>query len=125
VQLHRQFPRRHVYSSPRFRSAFVDLTAARISQQLILTRAKFWQETKLYDTVTRMLVMKGRNLPDDFPFKGDAVLDLRGCTFELFVVSDTDNEAVLEKQARSLAEAQDPSKFSRDPYIQLEKYYEK
>jgi hypothetical protein len=72
-----------------------------------------------------MLVMKGRNLPDDFPFKGDAVLDLRGCTFELFVVSDTDNEAVLEKQARSLAEAQDPSKLSRDPYIQLEKYYEK
>jgi hypothetical protein len=43
-------------------------------------------------------------------------LDLRECTFNRFRGPD--------EQASYIAQAQDPLKFSQDPYLQLEKYYE-
>ncbi len=89
----------------------VDLQGARISQALTLDDSRFQTEVTLYGTVARVLVLEGSS----FPFR-ESALDLRGCTFERFQGS--------EQQAMKLAGAQDPTKFSRDPYLQLERYYD-
>jgi hypothetical protein len=92
----------------------VNLSAAHISQNLILTDARFQRTVTLKDASIGELVLEG----DVFPFKN--TLDLRDCTFSRFRSPQDDR---LER-AMELANAQDPTKFSRDPYLQLEKYYE-
>jgi len=91
----------------------VDLSAAHISQNLILTDARFHRTVSLYDASVDMLVLEGER----FPFED--YLDLRECTFSRFRSPQDELERAME-----LANAQDPTKFSRDPYLQLEKYYE-
>lgn len=93
----------------------VDLSATRISQSLTLTDGSstthFHDKVSLYAAMARVLIMEGNTIPFR---KGK--LDLREFAFERFLGS--------EQQALRLAEAQDPAKFSRDPYVQLESYYE-
>jgi hypothetical protein len=87
-----------------------NLSWVRIGQGLILTGSRFEQEVALRGATVGVLVIEG----DTFPFKR-ANLDLRECNFERFVGE--------KETAAKLAWAQDPSNFSRDPYLQLEKYY--
>lgn len=92
----------------------VNLAMARITQDLALTtpthpKARFLRKVVLRDATVGQLVMRSGN----FPFKDG--LNLHGFTFERF-----DGENHLAKQ---LVEAQDPALFSRDPYLQLERYY--
>lgn len=89
----------------------VALTFARISQALNLSAARFQQELTLYGTTTGLLML-GETHPFEIERRG---LDLRGCTFERFHGS--------KEVGERFAQAQDPTKFSRDPYLQLEKYY--
>ena len=93
----------------------VDLSAARVPQSLTLTdqssTTRFEREVTLYAATVRVLVLEGNTLPFN-----EAMLDLREFTFERFFGS--------EQQAINFAEAQDPTRFTRDPYVQLERYYE-
>ena len=54
-------------------------------------------------------------LGETLPFGEDSQVDLRECQFDRFGGSP--------KVAKGMAEKQKPEEFSRDPYLQLEKYY--
>ncbi|MEJ7816997.1 MAG: hypothetical protein WKF53_17640, partial [Rubrobacter sp.] len=88
----------------------VDLTAARVSRVLQLGEGTFEQQVTLYQTKIGLLV-----IGDTLPFGERGYADLRECSFEGFRGD--------AKVARSLAKKQRPELFSRDPYLQLEKYY--
>jgi hypothetical protein len=55
-----------------------------------------------------------------FPFRKDASLNLVDITFERFHGGPRE---LARKLASKLVEEQDPMRFSRDPFLQLEKYY--
>jgi hypothetical protein len=84
------------------------LAEAKISSNLDLTAAEFKDSLSLYGTTIGRLVLKNTS------FK-ERSLDLRECTFEWFTGTD--------ENARALVRNQDPIKLSTDPYLQLEKYY--
>jgi hypothetical protein len=93
----------------------VDLSASRILQNLVLTGAQFQQKVTLYDASIGVLMLDS----EVFPFR-QGTLDLRECTFSRF----WGPEGKLEERAMEFSNAQDPTTFTRDPYLQLEKYYE-
>jgi hypothetical protein len=98
------------FSGAKFNGS-VDLTAGQVAHALNLANARFEQDVVLYATSIDLLILGG----DPFPFT-EGSLDLRECTFKRFSGS--------EQEAMNFAKAQDPTKFSRDPFLQLEKYYE-
>jgi hypothetical protein len=113
-----------------FRGA-VDLTAAEISQELILTGAYFANKLILHDASAKQLTLNVEDdveVEDAFIFERNqdgswkGSLDLREFTFGEF--SGPEDEEISAKLAVILAGAQDPDMFSRDPYLQLEQYYE-
>jgi hypothetical protein len=57
-----------------------------------------------------------------FPFKARKRLDLTETTFEVFHGSP--KRLLWRRLATKLVDDQNPEKFSRDPYLQLEKYYD-
>jgi hypothetical protein len=107
----------------------VDMSATSISQGLLLTGAQFEHEVTLYKASITVLVLddpeglgdnafifkkeEGSNGKQQSSWKGS--LDLGGCTFSTF--------RGPKEQAINFAEAQDPGKWNRDPYKQLEAYY--
>jgi len=109
-----QFGGKLEFASAQFAGS-VNLSAASISQELSLTGAQFEHRVTLYDASIDLLVLDD----DRFPFK-EGSLDLRGFTFNRF----KGPAANSEERAIAFATAQDPTIFSRDPYLQLEKYYE-
>jgi hypothetical protein len=88
----------------------VDMSMSHVNRRLVLTNSRFRQDCILRGAEFGLLEIEG----DTLPFKR-ARLDLRECSFDRFL---GDKAMALE-----LARAQDPSKFSRDPYLQLENYY--
>jgi hypothetical protein len=95
----------------------VDMTAAHISQDLTLTDARFEQGEQsvvLYNASSDQVKLESTT----FPFE-NVLLDLREYTFKGFAGPEENPE----EHALRFARAQDPWKFSRDPYLQLEKYY--
>lgn len=89
----------------------VDFWNAHVGRALVLTSARFDREVALGGTTMGQLEVKGEVLP----FEAERV-SLRGCSFSMFVGE--------ESMAERLADSQDPTAFSRDPYIQLEKHYD-
>ncbi|HEY7032554.1 MAG TPA: pentapeptide repeat-containing protein [Thermomicrobiales bacterium] len=117
----------------------VDFGQATIKQKLHLERASFYDKVGLYDAGIGTVVLwsRGAKKPeeakdpktwatDQLPFKKPGVhgghgLDLTGCRFDRFHGSqDAEVEWCF---AREFAGAQDPKRFSRDPYLRLEQYY--
>ena len=94
----------------------LNLQEAQISRELILTAQSF-QAVSLYNATTSGLVLDDgtQSVTDDSPF-AEGSLDLRGFTFQRFGGS--------WQQALGFAKEQQPARFSRDPYLQLEQYYE-
>jgi hypothetical protein len=88
----------------------VRLDAAHVSQALVLTGARFQQSVSLNSARAAILVLE-----DEFPFELQVALDLRGFTFEKYIG--------VREGARRFVQAQDPTAFSMDPYLQLEQYY--
>jgi len=88
----------------------VNLASARISQDLELKKTHFHREVVLYQAKMGVL-----QVGETLPFEEHSYAHLQGCSFEGF--------AGLPKEARELAKKQPPDRFSRDPYLQLEKYY--
>jgi uncharacterized protein YjbI with pentapeptide repeats len=101
-----------VFSEATFERA-VTLQQAEISSRLDLTKACFQGSVIFYGATIKRLVVENSQT-ENSPFAPDS-LDARECTFEWFEGNKT--------QARKLVDAQDPEKFSRDPYVQLENYY--
>jgi uncharacterized protein YjbI with pentapeptide repeats len=95
----------------------VTLEQARVSKRLVLTEAELQDGVSLYGTTIGSLVFSGlRGYPNSPPsFAEQPSLDLRKCTFGWFQGN--------KEQAREFAERQSPATFSRDAYVQLEKYY--
>ena len=89
----------------------VDMSMSHVNRRLSLTNSRFRQDCILRGAEFGLLEIEG----DTLPFKR-ARLDLRECSFGRFLGD--------KAMALKLARAQDPSKFSRDPYLQLENYYE-
>jgi hypothetical protein len=89
----------------------VGLEQVHVEKALRLTKTHFGQNASLYNATIGRLIFEGGS-PS---FAEGAYLDLRECTFARFQGE--------KDQARDLVKAQDPSRFSRDPYQQLEKYY--
>jgi len=89
----------------------VSLEQVSVQKALRLTGAQFGKSASLNHATIGRLIFEGGS-PS---FAEEAYLDLRECTFERFQGDKV--------QARDLLNAQDPSRFSRDPYQQLEKYY--
>lgn len=88
----------------------VDLWMTCVGQGLILTAARFERLVALNGATIGQIEVR----LDVLPFtKGK--LTMRGCKFARFVGD--------ESIARKLVEAQDSTNFSRDPYLQLERYY--
>jgi hypothetical protein len=92
----------------------VDMSAARISQDLTFTDGLFEQRVILNNASSDQVKLQGTNFPFNSP-----LLDLREYTFRGFSGPDENSEELALRFAR----AQDPFKFGRDPYLQLEKYY--
>jgi hypothetical protein len=69
---------------------------------------------------TRRLQERKRTIEELFPFRPDT-LNLTDISFERF--HGGPNRELAQDLALRLSEGQDPTKFSRDPYLQLEKYY--
>lgn len=90
----------------------VSLEEAKIKGKLDLTNASFRASACFYGTELGRLVFE--------PLHMEQGLDLRECTFAWFAA--TQNE---EDRALALLAAQDPTKFSTDPYVQLENYFNK
>jgi len=86
------------------------MSMSHVTRRLVLTSSRFRQDCILRGAEIGLLEIEG----DKLPFKR-ARLDLRECRFYRFL---GDKAMALE-----LAQAQDPGKFSRDPYLQLENYY--
>jgi hypothetical protein len=90
----------------------VSLEQVNVQKALRLTRTRFDKDASLYNATIGRLILKGGS-----PFFADkAYLDLRECTFERFQGTPV--------QAMQFAREQNPTTFSRDPYLQLEKHYE-
>ena len=88
----------------------VTLEAARISGALNLEEASFTKVVHLYYTRIGTLALQAT-----FPFAQEGCVNLRGCSFDTFHGETS--------RAYQLVDAQCPGWFSRDPYLQLEKYY--
>lgn len=87
-----------------------DFGGATVGRQLSCQGAAFKQYVDLYKTNMGTLAVG-----NELPLREDSKVDLRECRFERFDGTP--------KVARALAKSQRPGEFSRDPYIQLEKYY--
>lgn len=103
-----------------------------IGGKLSLAHSHFAKAAKLYDANIKIFDLRDgkysqneateadqHGSQDGFPFKTGS-LDLTSCTFERFHADTTKLERGL---GFKLVEAQDPRTFSRDPYLQLERYY--
>lgn len=88
----------------------VDFWMAYVGQALMLTTARFERTVALNGSTVGQLEVRDNVLP----FTAGTLM-MRGCTFARFIGDDT--------VARQIVEAQDPANFSRDPYLQLERYY--
>lgn len=89
----------------------VTFESAEIGRALILAGTKFHDTAGLSNVTMRRLIL-GEVLPFLKP-----KIDLRQCGFEVYEGS--------KQQWRQVAERQSPELFSRDPYLQFEKYYRK
>lgn len=110
----------------------VNLGQVVIGGKLSLAHSSFAKAAKLYDANIKIFDLRDgkyssdeaskaaqHGSQDEFPFKTRS-LDLTSCTFERFHADTTELEREL---GFKLVEAQDPRTFSRDPYLQLERYY--
>jgi uncharacterized protein YjbI with pentapeptide repeats len=88
----------------------VSLEEAKILGKLDVTLAEFHDSASFYGADIGRLVFD--------PFYVGQGHDLRECTFAWFTTTQDE-----EDQARALLAAQDPMKFSSDPYVQLENYF--
>ncbi|MDQ3927428.1 MAG: pentapeptide repeat-containing protein [Actinomycetota bacterium] len=88
----------------------VDFRRASFGGGLYCRGANFERYVTLYQSKIGMLSL-GRTLP----FGENSRVDLRECQFDRFDGSS--------KVAKEMAAKQRPEEFSRDPYLQLEKYY--
>lgn len=88
----------------------VDLTMTRVSRRLDVSAARFGREVCLYGARVGVLALEG----EPFPFDGKN-LNLREFGLEGFLGN--------KQSAKAFDEAQDRTEFSRDPYLQLERYY--
>lgn len=88
----------------------VDLWMAHVGQTLRLTGARFERTTALRGATIGQIEIRDSVLPFT---RGN--LRMRGCTFASFIGD--------ESVATQVVEAQDIAAFSRDPYLQLERYY--
>jgi hypothetical protein len=88
----------------------VDLWMAYVGQALRLTAARFERTAALSGARIGQIEIRDNTLPFT---RGN--LKMRGCTFASFIGD--------ESVATQVVEAQDDTAFSRDPYLQLEKYY--
>ncbi len=111
----------HAYfgSNLEFTSSYFDevsLEEAKIVGKLDVTNAWFTGSACFYGAELGRLVFEPGG-PKDLR------LDLRECTFAWF--TSTGDQAHTKGQALKLVESQDPTKFSSDPYVQLEDYFNK
>jgi len=93
-----------------------DFTHTRVSKRLILWKTKFNNSVNFncVDLHTFSLTNpRTKSGSDSLPFNGD--VDLRRFSFTIFEGTKEQQRHVVEKQA--------PDKFSIDPYLQFEKYY--
>jgi hypothetical protein len=88
----------------------VDIATVSISRALVLSSAYCNQEVSLRGATMGTLVIEG----EPWPFKR-ASLDVRECNFDRFLGE--------EHVARRLSWTQDPTCFSKDPYLRLERFY--
>jgi hypothetical protein len=88
-----------------------NLGATSISQTLDLSESQFQKQVSFRDARIGMLAL-GRST---FPFEPQS-LDLGGLTF-------TRLHNTEKTVAKCFAKEQDPNVYSRDPYVQLERYY--
>lgn len=88
----------------------VDFKFTNIDARIELKNTYFDQPASFYNSNIKQII-----LGDNFPFTDK--LNLRGLTFEIFEGG--------KKHWKKFVEAQQPDKFSRDPYIQIEKYFHK
>ncbi len=92
----------------------VDLNSVTIDEDFIFNRTQF-RELNLANACLNKLVIEPA-----YEFQ-DETLILAECTFASF--SGNENSLERFKQAKQFANAQLVNRFSRDPYIQLEKYF--
>lgn len=101
----------------------LSLEQAKVGGDLVLSGTEVHGHADLHGTKVRRL-----RWGDAFPFE-DATVDLRTCTFELFAGPETrgarGRSATREarEHARRFVQAQRRDLFSRDPYLQLERFY--
>jgi hypothetical protein len=88
----------------------VFLTEITVSQALQLAETSFRSDVVLYQSQIGIL-----DVGDTLPFGEDSRLILRECRFDTFYGDPS--------VAREMAAKQPPEAFTRDPYLQLEKYY--
>jgi hypothetical protein len=108
----------------------INLGQAVIGGKLRLSGASFHNDVKLYDASMKILELWSKGDQDKaaatlkveemLPFKQPHSLDVTSCAFERFHGGPPEIEHRL---ALAFVDAQDPRKFSRDPYLQLEQYY--
>jgi hypothetical protein len=88
----------------------VDFTRASFGGGSYCQGANFERYVNLYQSKIGVL-----SLDKTLPFRQDSRVNLRECQFDRFSGSP--------KVAKGMAKRQKPEEFSRDPYLQLEKYY--
>ncbi len=101
----------------------INLGQALVRGKLKLEGAHFKSKVQLYDTNIKIFELQSYHTTsrfEGFPFIPDS-LDLTSCTFERFHAGREGQEQQL---AQRFVQSQDPRRFSRDPYIQLEHYYQ-
>jgi hypothetical protein len=104
----------------------IDLGQTLVKRKLHLQDAQFWGETRLYDARIGTIVVWSRGTAiakktarNCWPFC-PASLDLVGCCFDQFHGGPI---GVEQELAWLLVNNQKADRFSRDPYLQLEKFY--
>jgi hypothetical protein len=88
----------------------IDFTMKRVVRRLDVSAARFREELSFYRVKVGVLTLEAGS----FPFEQEG-LNLRGFSFEGFLGNNT--------SAVAFARTQDPTEFSKDPYLQLEGYY--
>ncbi|MEW5929224.1 MAG: pentapeptide repeat-containing protein [Gemmatimonadota bacterium] len=101
----------------------LDLEQTKVGGDLDLSRAKVHGHSDFHGTKVRRF-----RWGEDFPFDNSTV-DLRQCTFEMFAGPETKGvrgrnaNSKAREHARRFLKAQHTDFFSRDPYLQMERFY--
>lgn len=108
----------------------INLGQAAVGGKLRLGGAQFFNDVKLYDASMKILELCSKrdegeagqtlSIEEMLPFKKPESLNVASCSFERFHGGRPEIE---QRLALAFVRRQDPRKFSRDPYLQLEQYY--